>query len=213
MEALLGLVGGVGDELQPRVPRRINTCREDGIVSHIHLVGLPFIYNDGSTVILACVELHLLGIVHLIVVAVDALSVHLVATKHIVVDDALVVVLEATLVDGEFLVGDIRRRDESVADVRVDGVGRDKYLEWLVACPCSVRLCEHFDLQAFAFCFFGQGFPIVDVGLGFDATHHDFFIAKGITRDSVVGLAPQLDGEWRDVHGNGYARVVGIDVW
>jgi hypothetical protein len=74
-------------------------------------------------------------------------------------------------------------------------------------------VCEHFDLQAFAFCFFGQGFPIVDVGLGFDATHHDFLIAKGITRDSVVGLAPQLDGEWRDVHGDSNARVVGIDVW
>ena len=83
------------------MPRRINACREDGVVGHIHLVGLPFIHNDGSTVILACVELHLLGIVHLIVVAVDALSVHLVATKHVVVDDALVVVLEATLVDGE----------------------------------------------------------------------------------------------------------------
>ena len=45
----------------------------------------------------------------MVIVAVYALSVSIVRTEHIVVDDTFVVVFQATLVDGQFLVGDIRR--------------------------------------------------------------------------------------------------------
>ena len=212
VEGLLGLVGGVGNELEPRVPAGIDACGEDGVVAHVHLMGLPFVDDDGSTVALTGVELHLLWVVHLVVVAVDALSVDLVAAEHVVVDDALVVVLEAALVDGELLVGHVGGRDESVADVGVDGVGRDEYLEGFVARPCPIVLCEHLHLHAFSFCLRGQRLPIVDVGLGLDAAQHDFLVAERIAGDGCIGLAAQLDGERCDVHGDGDANVVGIDV-
>ena len=114
VEGLLRLVGGVGNELEPGVPAGIDAGREDGVVAHVHLVRFALIDDDGASMALACVELHLLGVVHLVVVAVDALSVDLVAAEHVVVDDALIVVLEAALVDGELLVGDVGGRDESV---------------------------------------------------------------------------------------------------
>jgi hypothetical protein len=68
-------------------------------------------------------ELHAVGIVVLIVVTVDALAVLLETAENIVVDDALIVVLQTTLINGQCLVGDERRGYQTITDIGVDGVG------------------------------------------------------------------------------------------
>ena len=49
-------------------------------------------------------ELHTFGIILLIVVAVDALSLTVLTTEEIIIDDRLIIVFETTLVDGQHLV-------------------------------------------------------------------------------------------------------------
>jgi hypothetical protein len=68
-------------------------------------------------------ELHALRIVPLVVVAVDALSVFLETVQNVVVNHALVIVLQTSLIDSQSLVGYKRRGYQSVADIGVYGVG------------------------------------------------------------------------------------------
>ena len=78
-------------------------------------------------------------------VAVDTLSVALVAVYHVAIDDALVIVRQVALADGQVFVGHVGGRDEAVGQVGVDAVCRDVYAEGLHALPCAVGLPqEHF---------------------------------------------------------------------
>ena len=104
------------------MPGRIDTSRENGVIAHVDLADLAIVGDDGSPMELTGVELHAAGIIHLIVVAVDTLAGSLLTTEHIVDHHPLVVILQATLVQGQFLIGHITGRDESVADIRVDAI-------------------------------------------------------------------------------------------
>ena len=123
MEILERLVRGIDDELQPGMPGWIDSGREDGIVLHVHLLDVTVVGNDGATPLLTGMELHALRIPLLVVVTVDTLPFHLESAEDIVVDDALVIVLQTTLSDGYGLVADIRRRDDAIAQVAVDAIG------------------------------------------------------------------------------------------
>jgi hypothetical protein len=83
-------------------------------------------------------KLHPVRVVLLVVVAINALSVSPFRTEHVVVDDAFVVVLQTTLINGQFFVSDIRRGNEPVADIRVYGIGRDVDIEGLETLPVTV---------------------------------------------------------------------------
>ena len=54
-------------------------------------------------------ELHALWIVLLVVMTVDALSLRAIAfrTEYVVEDDALVIVLQTALTDGQVFIGDV----------------------------------------------------------------------------------------------------------
>ena len=108
MESLMGLVGGVDDEVELWMPCGIDTSREDGVVFHVNLLDFSVVGDDGSTAFLTSVELHSLWVVILVVMAVDALSLFLKTAEHIVVDDAFVVVFQTALINGQFFIGDIR---------------------------------------------------------------------------------------------------------
>ncbi len=138
LEALTGLVGGIDDDVEGGVPCGIDASGEDGVVLHVDLADVAVDGYDGASLVLACVELHAPRVVVLVVMAVDALAVFLSGAEGVVVDDALVVVLQATLSDGEVLVGAERGGNDAVADIGVDGVGRDADGEGLVARPLVV---------------------------------------------------------------------------
>ena len=89
------------------MPGRIDTSREDRVVAHIDFANLSVIGNDGTAMILTGMELHTFRVILLIVVAVDTLSLSTLRAKDVVIDDALVVVLQTALADGQFFIRDI----------------------------------------------------------------------------------------------------------
>ena len=214
LKHLAGLVGGIDDELQPRMPGGIDASREDGVVLHAHLPHLAVVGNHRTAEVLTGVELHARGVVLLVVVAVDALSFAgaLLAAEDVVVDDALVVVLQMALADGQFLVAHVGGRDESIAQVRVDAVVGDVDVEGLVLRPLAS--VAGIDLHADAL---GSGLrhkalPVVVTGLNLVAPEQQFLAAGREPRHHLLGLAGHLERQRRHVHRHRHLPVVGIDV-
>ena len=141
-------------------------------------------------------------------VAVDALAVLLETAEYVVVDDTLVVVLQAALVDGQCLVGDIRRCYQAVADIGVDGVWRDKDAEGLEACPLVAVTCIDLYRDGITLGFLCQFTPFVDGG---PSVSHDAVIAYGIARYHLVGLAIIFKTQWCHIHRYCHLRIVRID--
>ena len=107
METLTGLVRGIDNQREPRVPGGVDTSRKDGVVAHVNLTQLAIIGNDGTTMELTGMKLHTLGIIHLVVVTVDTLTRRFLATKHIIHHHLFIVILQTTLVQGQFLISHI----------------------------------------------------------------------------------------------------------
>ena len=209
METLVSLVRGVDDELQPRVPGGIDTGREDGVVAHIHLLQLSVVGNDGAAALLTGVELHALRVPLLVVVAVDALALALEAAEHIVVDDTLVVVLQATLADGECLVADERRGNETVTQVGVDAVRRHIDAEGLVVRPLPVA--AGIDIDADSAASSRQRSPFVHRRLHLALADH-LLVTCRIAGYHLVGLFVQLEGQRRYVHRYGDVHIVRVNL-
>ena len=74
VERLVGGVSGVDDEWQRGVPCGIDAGREKRVVLHVDFAQLAIVGHNGAAKVLAGVELHALGIVLLVAVAVDALA-------------------------------------------------------------------------------------------------------------------------------------------
>ena len=91
------------------MPCRINACRECAVRLQVQLDKSPVEIEQRAAMMLTGMELHAVGVAPLIAMTVDALPVRLAGTKHVVVDNAFLVVFQTTLVDGEFLESDIRR--------------------------------------------------------------------------------------------------------
>ena len=106
METLGGHVRGIDDQFQPRMPRRIDTCRKNGVITHVHLLDLSIISDDCTAEVLTGMKLHALRVILLVVMTVNALSSFFKTAEHIVIDDTLVIVLQTTLTDGQRLVID-----------------------------------------------------------------------------------------------------------
>ena len=104
MEVLHGVIGGVGYKVEVRMPSRIYASTEQRVVLHVYLPYLAVHGNYGTSILLAGMELHLVWVVVLVTVAVDALLLTFAAAKHIVVDNRFIEILQTSLVDGQFLV-------------------------------------------------------------------------------------------------------------
>ena len=213
MEALHGLVGAVCDELEPRMPRRVYSGREYGVVLHVHLLYLAVVCHHGTSMVVSCVELHALRVSRLVVVAVYALSVHLCAEHHVAVDDTLFVVLQISLVDGQVLVCDIRGCYEPIADIAVDGIGRNVYSEGFVPCPCTAILCKHLYGDVLARRLGRKSLPVVYVRHGLPATAYNLLAFGRIACHHLFGILHELQGQWGDVHRHGNIDIVGVDFW
>ena len=214
LERLTRQVRGINDEFQPRVPGGIHTCRQDGVVAHIDFPHLAVVGDDRSAHVLTGVELHALRVKLLVVVAVDALTTLLAlrATQDVVVDDALVVVLQTTLADGQFLIADVRRIDQAVAQVRVDAVLRHVDVERLVLRPLTVVAGVHLHSDALVQGFLHQPLPFVLAGFYLRALQQQLFVVHGEPRHHVVGPVVHLKRQRRHVHRHRHALVVGVNV-
>ena len=120
--------------------------------------------------ILTGVELHPLRVILLIVMAVDTLSLIVFRTEDIVVDHLLIIVLQTALVDRQFLIRHIRRVDQSVADVTVDGVWRHMDAERLEASPLIVLPRISLHLYGLALGCSHKALPFIDIRLGLRAS-------------------------------------------
>ena len=120
-------------------------------------------------------KLHTLRIVLLVVMTVDALAIGTLRAEHIVVDNAFVVVLKTTLADGQLFISDIRGRNESIADIAVDGIGRHIDMERLEACPMVVFVDKNLDLNGSGLLVKGrlnELFPLAHAGLYLVTINH-----------------------------------------
>ena len=209
VETLEGLVGRIDDELQPWVPGGIDASREDRVVFQVHLLDLSVVGDDGTTPLLTGMELHALWVILLVVMTVDALSLDLEATEPVIVDDALVVVLETALADGEGLVADERRGDETIAQIGVDTIRRHMDGERLVVRPLVAVLHIHIDTDITSLC--RQFLPLAQGGLHLILAHHLDTVSL-IACYHAVGLSIELEGQRGDVLGDGHIDDVGIDL-
>ena len=164
-------------------------------------------------------ELHTTRIVLLIVVAVDTLSLTVLATKGVVVNDRLIVVLEAALVDGQHLVSHEGRRDETIADIRIDGIGRHMNGEGLVAGPLAPSLRKDLDQKVATLSSskqltpFGKGWGLTRRG----RKHWGWCLAGGTSKHGIVGnhgvnRSIDHESEGCDVDRNGDINIVGINL-
>ena len=83
------------------MPGRIDTSRKNGVIAHVHLLNITVVDNNCPTVVLTGMKLHALRVILLIVVTVDALTVFLESTEHIIIDDALIIVFQTALTNGQ----------------------------------------------------------------------------------------------------------------
>ena len=213
MKALSGVVRRKDHEGQRGVPCGIDAGRDDAVVAHVDLAHLTVVGNDGAAHILAGVKEHAVGVVLLIVVAVDALPTLLGAAQQVVHHHALVVVLQAALVQGEIFVGDVGGRDESVAEPGVDAIRRHVEGKRLIALPLIVAIAGiDIDGDVAALGLLEQLVPFVDVGLHLVAAHNQFVIAARKSGHHLEGVVVHHKREGRYVHGDGHVGVVGIDI-
>ena len=104
VEGLSRPVRTIDDEGQRGVPGGIDAGTDAAGVLHVNLLHLSVVADDRAALVLTHVELHTLRVVCLVVVAVDALPVLLVGVDHVAIEEGLVEVLQAALVEGEVLV-------------------------------------------------------------------------------------------------------------
>ena len=154
-------------------------------------------------------ELHALGVVCLVMVAVDALTVFLETVQNVVVNHALVIVLQTSLIDGQSLVGYKRGGYQSVADIGVDGVGRHIDAERFVACPLAIRLCEDIHLNLASLGFFCQLLPFLFRGLHFVRIDH-FLITRLVACDHVGSGIVEHKRQRSDIYRHGHVHIVGV---
>ena len=122
VETLSSQVRGVYDQFEPRVPSGIDTCRKDGVITHVHLLNMTVVGNDGTTIVLTGVELHAFRIVLLVVVTIDTLGILLKTTEYVIVYDAFIIILQTTLIDSQRLVTDERGMDEAITQIAVNTI-------------------------------------------------------------------------------------------
>ena len=156
-------------------------------------------------------KLYAVGIAHLVVMTVDALSVGLEAAQHVVVDHTLVVVLQTALTDGQGFVAHERRGDETIAQVTVDAVGRHMDLERLVMRPLLAVAHKHIHVDvATLSC---QRLPVGHRRLHLVLANHLDAITLIAGNHAVGLLVVKFEGQRSYVLGNGHIDDIRIDLW
>ena len=159
------------------------------------------------------VELHTAGVVLLVIMTVDALTRRLLTTKHIIDHDLLVIIFQATLVQGQLLIGDIAGRDESVAEIGVDTVGRDRDVEGPVPPPFLVEPGKDLDIDSLLVSdgLANQLTPIVHLRLYGLTTAHQLMVAHLETCHNLIAGIVEFKGQRGDIDGYRHVGIIRID--
>jgi hypothetical protein len=156
-------------------------------------------------------ELHTLGIILLIVVAIDALTCHFLTTEHIVDHYCLVVVLQTTLVQSQFLIGDITGRDESVAEIRIDAVSGNSDMERFIPPPFLIEPDKHFDIDILTNSLVDQFAPIIHLRLYGLTTTHPLVVAYREAGHYLIAGVLEFEGQRGDIDWYRHVHIIRID--
>ena len=143
------------------MPGRIYTRTDGGIRFEIHLCWHAIVNNHSTTMSLTHVELHVVGVIVLIGMAVNALSIRLTRDNHVVVDFSLIEIGKISLVDAQHFVCHVGRRNETIRDVWVDFLFSYMDGKFLECFPTTILLGKHFHLNTLSFGCFKHFFPFV----------------------------------------------------
>ena len=153
MERLTRQIGREGNQLLGGMPGRID-ARGDGIVAlQINLRYLTVVHNDGTAVGQTHMEEHIVRLIVLVAMAVDALADLTVVHGDLIVEDLrLLERSEVTL--GNLHKGPcyIRRFDQTVRHIVVNGFRGNADLEGIERQPFALLLAPDFHLDTLAFC-------------------------------------------------------------
>ena len=214
MERMAGVVCRVGDVVVRGVPRGIDTGGEGRVGLEVYLADIAVEGHDGSAFVLAGMELQAVGVVVLHRVAVDALAILVGGNEHIAEDDALLVILQAALVDGQVFVGDVGGGDKAIGDVRINplfGYADSEGLECFPF-PLFLLLDVGCDGNVFADTFADEAAPFFDAGADVCTADGNHLLATGEGGDGIryvrQVIAPR---EGRDVGRNSDVGIVRSD--
>ena len=176
------------------------------------IVGLPLFSGIGFRAVgLAGMELHVVGRVVLIGMAIDTLPVGAFHSELVVVNLRFLEGSEVALVDGECLVGHVGGRDEAVGKPGVYGFLGHVYGKGAESCPAAVAAGIDFHLDVPALGGGKQVAPVVEPGLDGSAGAEDFGIRGAETGDVLLRLVADEEAEGSDIGGDCDAAVVGSD--
>ena len=158
------------------MPGGIDTCRQDRVITHINLLNLSIVGNDRTPHILTGVELHSVRIILLKVVTINTLTICVLRTEHVVIDNTFVVVFQTALINRQFFISNIRRRNKAITDIWVDGIGRDIYLKWFKASPAVSILHIQLHIDSTTLSSLSQSVPVIGIRLYLCASTDKFVL-------------------------------------
>ena len=120
MEHLTCSIHRIRDNIVFGVERGVYSCRYCRIGLEVHFLCLTVVDEDCTALELTHMELHVVGLVVLVSMTVDTLTLRLGTDEHIAVYDLLVVIGEVALVYRQFLISHIRGRNQTVRYIRVN---------------------------------------------------------------------------------------------
>ena len=213
VEDLPRLVDGVGDEVQRGMPGGIDAGAESGVCLEVDLCNLVTADEEGTAHGLTNMELALLLLVPVAwKVAVDALALIAVLEAHILVDDTLVEVLEATLVEGQLFVGNVGRAYETVGDVGIYRLFSNKEILHRQVLPVPIRLQIDIAKKGVTLRLGKELVPDVLVKTDVSSANNHFPTLSGMqTRHAVGSLLVDAEIQWRNIRRQRGPEVIGRD--
>jgi hypothetical protein len=143
---------------------------------------------------------------------IDTLSLDLLTTEHIVHHHLLIVVLQTTLIQSQLLISHITGRDESVAEIGIDAVGRNGDMEGFISPPFLAETDKHLDIDILSDGLIDQFTPIVHRRLYSLAATNQLVIACRKTRHDLIAGVLEFEGQRGDIDGYRHIDIVGIDL-
>ena len=199
------------------MPCGIDT-RGNGIVTlHIDFRNLAIVHNHSTTIRKAHVEEHVVGLVVLVAVTVDALAYLTVVHGNLVVENLRFFERgEVTLGDFHEGPGDIRGFDEAVRDIIIDGLLGYTDFKGVERQPFAPLLPPNLNFETLAFCRVEHLAPFLFGNLNLYATAVGLLLpirCGDTSHTCLVVIRREHEVERCNIVGHGDIAIVRIDGW
>ena len=211
METLVGLVGAVGNPLSRWMPIGIDHGAFERVVLRFQYFHVSVLRYECAAIGATDVEGELLGRSAVACVAVEACA------GHCGVDEnrLLIEVAQVALVESHLAVDLVAGRDKAISQSPLaERIRGDVDREVTILFPLAAALDEDRERQLAALVLFREFVPVVHIEVCVVATCLHLTALRAFHHD-VHGLgilAHRVEVQWRDVHGDGRARIVGEDL-